>query len=265
MQPCQDDLLQRLATLEATVRHMQRRRREMRAVAGIAMLAVFTGLTLGAKGSSAPSGQSIVQAPFRIVGSGGQTLLSVTEAAPGSGTLEMKGAGGKAFTVGITAQGNAFARWDAATGTAYIGAPTGKDFGVRLYTAGGKSTAVALSETEHSAVVAVGLHGTEKLVMKTDNTVGRIGVLDDSGNKYLSDLTARASGGGDLEIANSSGQLVASMDANPANNEGRAVFTNAGGEPLAKIGAAGPHGEVLLAGPNKTVAVWEMALTGMMR
>ena len=55
------------------------------------------------------------------------------------------------------------------------------------------------------------------------------------------------------------------MDANPANNEGRAVFTNAGGQPLAKIGAAGEHGDVLLGGPNKAVAVWEMALTGMLR
>ena len=52
MQPSQDDLLDRLATLEATVRHMQRRRRDRRTVAGIATLAVLTGLTLWAQGSS---------------------------------------------------------------------------------------------------------------------------------------------------------------------------------------------------------------------
>ncbi len=261
MQPNETNLLDRLATLEATVRQMQRRRRDRRALAGVGMLAVLAGLTLWAQGSGGP----IVRAPFRIVGARGQTLLSVTEGAPGSGKLEMKGVGGKSFTVGITDQGDAFGRWDAATGSAYIGAPPSKDFGVRLYAAGGNTATVAMSENTQSAIVAVGLHGTAKLVMRADSTGGRIGVLDDAGQKYLSNLTTHGTGGGDLELANASGQVVAFMDANPANSEGRAVFTNAGGEPLAKIGAAGPHGEVLLNGPNKTVAVWEMALTGMMR
>ena len=260
MQPSQDDLLQRLATLEATLRHMQRRRRDGRTL-GIAVLAVLTGLTLWAQGSAG----NIVRAPFRIVGARGQTLLSVTEGAPGSGKLEMKGPGGKSFTVGITDQGDAFGRWDAATGSAYIGAPPGKDFGVRLYAAGGNTATVAMSESGQSAIVALGLHGTPKLVMRTDNASAIIGVLDDSGKKYLSNLTTHGNSGGDLELANASGQIVAFMDSNPNNNEGRAVFTSAGGEPLAKIGAAGPHGDVLLSGPNKTVAVWEMALTGMMR
>jgi hypothetical protein len=261
MQPSESNLLDRLATLEATVRQLQRRRRDRRALAALAMLAVLTGLTLGAQSSSGP----IVRAPFRIVGARGQTLLSVTEGAPGSGKLEMKGAGGKSFTVGITDQGDAFGRWDAATGSAYIGAPPSKDFGVRLYAAGGNTAMVGMSENTQSAIVAVGLHGTPKLVMRADSTGGRIGVLDDSGQKYLSNLTTHANSGGDLELANASGQIVALMDANPSNNEGRAVFASAGGEPLAKIGAAGAHGEVMLNGPNKTVAVWEMALTGMMR
>lgn len=260
-----NNLLDRLATLEATVRNMKRRQRESRTGAGIAMLAVLTGLTLGANGSSAPSGQSMVRAPFRIVGAGGQTLLSVTEVAPGSGKLEMKGAGGKSFTAGITDKGDAFGRWDAATGSAFIGAVPGKYFGVRLYEPGTNTPTVAISENPQGGFVAVGRPGVEKLVMKADNTTARIGVLDDSGQKYLSNLTTHAGGGGDLEIANAAGQVVAFMDANPNNSEGRAVFTNAGGEPLAKIGVAGPHGEVLLSGTNKTVAVWEMALTGMMR
>jgi hypothetical protein len=261
MQPSQDDLLERLATLEATLRSMQRRRRDRRAMAGIATLAVLAGLTLWAQGSPGP----VVRAPFRIVGARGQTLLSVTEGAPGSGKLEMKGAGGKSFTVGITDQGDAFGRWDAATGSAYIGAPPGKDFGVRLYAAGGNTATVAMSESGQSAIVAIGLHGTAKVVMRADSTAGRIGVLDDSGQKYLSNLTTHGNSGGDLELANASGQIVAFMDANPNNNEGRAAFANAGGEPLVRIGAAGPHGDVLLSGPNKTVPVWEMALTGMMR
>src|ERR1700722_385907 len=261
MQPNESNLLYRLPTLEATVRQLQRRRRDRRALAALAMLAVLTGLTLGAQSSSGP----IVRAPFRIVGARGQTLLSVTEGAPGSGKLEMKGAGGKSFTVGITDQGDAFGRWDAAKGPPYIGAPPSKELVVRLYAAGGNTATVGMSENTQSAIVAVGLHGTPKLVMRADSTGGRIGVLDNSGQKYLSNLTAHGNSGGDLELANASGQIVAFMDANPSNNQGRAVFANAGGEPLAKIGAAGPHGEVLLSGPNKAVAVWEMALTGMMR
>jgi hypothetical protein len=261
MQPSPDDLLNRLAALEATVRRLQRRRHDRRTTAAIAMLVVLTGLTLGAQSSTG----NIVRAPFRIVGARGQTLLSVTEGAPGSGKLEMKGPGGKSFTVGITDQGDAFGRWDAATGSAYVGAPSGKDFGVRLYAAGGNTTTVAMSESGQSAILALGLHGTPKVLMRADNATAIIGVLDDSGKKYLSNLTTHGNSGGDLELANASGQIVAFMDSNPNNNEGRAVFASAGGEPLAKIGAAGPHGDVLLSGPNKTVAVWEMALTGMMR
>src|ERR1700722_1586044 len=127
MQPSENNLLDRLATLEATVRQLQRRDRERRALAGVAVLAVLTGLTLGAESSSGP----IVRAPFRIVGAKGQTLLSGAEGTPGSGKLEMKCAGGKSFTVGITDQGDAFGRWDAATGSAYIGAPPSKDLVVR--------------------------------------------------------------------------------------------------------------------------------------
>jgi hypothetical protein len=122
-----------------------------------------------------------------------------------------------------------------------------------------------MSESGQSAIVALGLRGTPKVLMRADNTAAIIGVLDDSGKKYLSNLTTHGNSGGDLELANASGQIVAFMDSNPNNNEGRAVFASAGGEPLAKIGAAGPHGDVLLSGPNKAVAVWEMALTGMMR
>jgi hypothetical protein len=215
--------------------------------------------------AQAKAAASTVKAPFRIVGAGGQTLLSVTESAPGSGKLEMKGASGKAFTVGITDQGDAFGRWDASNGSAYIGSPAGKYFGVRLYAAGGTKTMVAMSESDHAAAVAIGLNGTTKVEMNVDSTGARVGVLDDAGQKYLSNLTAHGGSGGDLEIANGSGQIVAFMDANPTNSEGRAVFTNAGGQPLAKIGAAGPHGDVLLFGPDKSVPVWEMALTGMMR
>jgi hypothetical protein len=207
-----------------------------------------------------------VKAPFRIVGAEGQTLLTVTEGAPGSGKLVMKGVNGKAFTVGIAEHGDPYVRLDASDGSAYIGSPTGKNFGVRLFEPGTESSVAAMTETVGGgALIAVGIHGTSKVEMSVDNKGARVGVLDNSGQKYVSNLTTHGNGGGDLELANPSGQVVAFMDANPVNNGGRAAFTSAGGEPLAKIGGAGDHGDVLLGGSNKTVAVWEMALTGMLR
>jgi hypothetical protein len=216
--------------------------------------------------AQAKAAPSTVKAPFRIVGADAQTLLTVTEGAPGSGKLVMKGVNGKAFTVGIAEHGDPYVRLDASDGSAYIGSPTGKNFGVRLFEPGTENTVGAMTETVGGgALVAVGIHGTSKVEMRVDNKGARVGILDNSGQKYVSNLTTHGNGGGDLELANPSGQVVAFMDANPVNNEGRAVFTSAGGEPLAKIGAAGDHGDVLLGGSNKSVAVWEMALTGMLR
>ena len=123
-----------------------------------------------------------------------------------------------------------------------------------------------MSESGQSAIVALGLHGTPKVHHENrQHQRASLACSMTQVQKYLSNLTTHGNSGGDLELANASGQIVAFMDSNPNNNEGRAVFTSAGGEPLAKIGAAGPHGDVLLSGPNKTVPVWEMALTGMMR
>jgi hypothetical protein len=216
--------------------------------------------------AEAKSTPSTVKAPFRIVGAEGQTLLTVTEGAPGSGKLVMKGVNGKAFTVGIADQGDPYARLDASNGSAYIGSPAGKTFGVRLFARGTDTTVASMAEDGDHATIALGLHGTAKVAMTVGSDASSIGVLDDSGKRYLSNLTTHGvNGGGDLELANPSGQVVAFMDANPTNNEGRAAFTSAGGEPLAKIGGAGEHGDVLLGGSNKTVAVWEMALTGMLR
>jgi hypothetical protein len=261
MQTSQDDLLKRLAELEATVRQMQRSRRDRRRVAGAAAVVALAGLTVFAQGSSG----NIVRAPFRVVGAGGQTIFSVTEVSAGSGKLEMKGPGGKSFSAGLTDKGDAFGSWNGATGSAYIGAPPTKDFGVRISTAGGSNTVAAMTESSTSAFIGIGLHGVPKVAMEIDSKGSKLGVLNDTADKYLSNLTTHGSSGGDLELANSSGQIVAFMDANPNNNEGRAVFANAGGEALARIGAAGPHGDVVLSNPNKAIGVWEMALTGMLK
>ena len=146
-----------------------------------------------------------------------------------------------------------------------IGVPPGKtDFGIRLLAAGTNTSTAAMSENSQGALVAVGRAGVPKVEMVVSNGGTEIGILDDAGKLYTSALRDHGSRGGDLEIANGSGEVVATIDANPKNNEGRAVFTDSGGRPLAKIGAAGDHGDVLLGGPNKVVAVWEMGLTGMM-
>ena len=81
--------------------------------------------------------------------------------------------------------------------------------------------------------------------------------------KFISSLTSYEAGGGALQIANSSGQIVSLVDANPTNNQGRAVFTDAGGQPMAKIGAADSHGDVLLGGNGKGLDLWTHMLTGL--
>jgi hypothetical protein len=204
-----------------------------------------------------------VRAPFRIVGTGGQTILSVTESGTAAGKLEMKSTNGKSFTAGMTPEGIPFARWDATNGSVAIGAPPGKFFGVRVIPAGSDVSSVSLLTSNNIASVMVGRSGVPRLAMVDSDANLSIGILNSAG-QYLSRLTSKPSGGG-LEVANGTGQMVAILDSNPANNEGRASFYNASGTPLAKIGAAGDHGDVLLGGPNKTVAVWEMALTGMLR
>ena len=62
------------------------------------------------------TGPMTLRAPFRVVGTGGRTILSVTESAPGAGKLEMPGPGGKSFTAGVSAQGGAFGAGTPPTG-----------------------------------------------------------------------------------------------------------------------------------------------------
>jgi hypothetical protein len=256
------DLAHRVDWLESKLRQMQRRQRNQRIATTMVTVVVLACLTVWAQNTTGPI---TVRAPFRIVGSGGQTILSVTEAAPGAGKLEMRNSGGKSFTAGVDAQGGAFGRWDASNGSALIGVPPGKtDFGIRLMAAGTNTTTVALAENNQSSMVAVGRNGVAKLEMVVNTTESLMGVMDNAGKFYLSALRDHGTSAGALEIANASGQVVASMDSNPKTTEGRATFTDAGGRPLAKIGAAGDHGDVLLAGTNKGVALWEMGLTGML-
>ena len=172
--------------------------------------------------------------------------------------------GGKTFSAGISdSDGDAFARWNTANGAVLVGTPTGKDLGIRLYLADGKTPTVGITENaQGDAQVAVAQGGVSRIAMQVHGKSAKLGVFDGSGKNFSALLTTHEEGGGNLELANGSGQIVALMDANPTNSQGRAVFTDSGGTPLAKIGAAGSHGEVLLSGPNKALAVWEMMLTG---
>lgn len=88
-----------------------------------------------------------------------------------------------------------------------------------------------------------------------------IGILNDSG--IATTEITEENGGGDVRFANSGGLVTALVGNNPKNDEGHANFYSAAGNPMAEIGAAGNHGDVLLGSAGgKEVWVWEMTLTG---
>jgi hypothetical protein len=166
----------------------------------------------------------------------------------------------------VTKDGNgAQLQVDGSTGTAIIGAPSSKSFGLRLYPSGGTASPNAgiIEDGKDSVSIGVGQNGKWLASIEKKAGTGIIGVLDGAGQKYLSAITNYEGGGGALQISNSSGQIVSLVDANPTNNQGRAVFTDAGGEPMVKIGAAGSHGDVLLGGNGKGLDLWTHMLTGL--
>lgn len=171
--------------------------------------------------------------------------------------------GGASFSAGISLNdSDAYARVNSKSGySTLIGAPGGKGMGVRLYDIDGKTATAGMLEDSNGPLVGVLSKGKQIASLAVLGGLGYVGVTGDD-NKYLAALTSYPGGGGALQIANPAGQIVSLVDSNPATNTGRAVFTNSGGQPLAKIGAAGVHGDVLLGGPDKALAVWEMMLTG---
>lgn len=165
-----------------------------------------------------------VTAPFEVTDSKGVVIMSVegSELEKGNEAFGLKVAGLNGNYVQIGTNAAGFS-------------------GVRVYA----------SDSAKNATVAMGV--------RPDGS-GGVGVAGKNG--FIAQMTDNKSGGGELQLSNSSGQIVSVIGANPANNEGHAVFTDAGGAPLVKIGAAGTHGDVLLGGPDKALAVWEMTLTG---
>jgi hypothetical protein len=67
----------------------------------------------------------------------------------------------------------------------------------------------------------------------------------------------------EMDFYNSSGKVAAVIGANPENGEGHAIFKDAGGTTLARIGAAGTHGDVILEGDGNRIPVWEFTLVGV--
>ncbi len=180
--------------------------------------------------------------------------------------LQINNPGGvESFTAGISENDNdAFAQVKSKSGAiATIGSPHG-EFGVRLYGTDGKTpTAGMVEDGQGNARIGISKNNIWRVNMGIGGASGIVGILDGTGKKYLSALTNYPGGGGSLQIANPSGQIVSLVDANPVNNEGRAVFTDNGGQPLAKIGAAGPHGDVQLFGVGKGLDLWIKGLTGL--
>ncbi len=180
-----------------------------------------------------------VMAPFHVVDEKGQLIFSVDSFQDG---------------VAVHGKDNSSARM----GPNKTGA-----MGFRIYAPG---SAVASAGTDllpnGAGDMFVGTPGKALAVMTVAGGVGDLAILGTSG-RSLSDLTIYPSGGGVLKLANASGQIVSMMDANPANSEGRAVFTDAGGSPLTKIGVAGNHGDVQIFGAGKGLDLWSHMLTGL--
>lgn len=171
-------------------------------------------------------------------------------------TLEMESSSGNQYlTSGIGDGGDAFMRVSGKGGSALLGAPPGKDFGLRLYK-GASATADMLEDAQGNASIGIAKNNIMRVNMAVGGASGIVGVLDGAGKNYLSALTNYPGGGGSLQVANQSGQIVSLVDANPVNNEGRAVFTDNSGQPLAKIGVLAQHGDVQLFGLGKGLDVW---------
>lgn len=177
--------------------------------------------------------------------------------------LMLLGSGDNIFAAGMSDDdSSAYAEIESATGSAYIGAE--KDFGVRIYGADGKTaTAGMVEDAQGNASVQLAQKGVPRVSLAVGGASGIVGVLDGTGKKFLAALTNYPGGGGALQVAAPSGQIVAQVDANPVNNLGRAVFTDGGGNPLAKIGAAGSHGDVLLSGNGKAFQLWAKMIAGL--
>jgi hypothetical protein len=194
---------------------------------------------------------------------GSQVMVGNLTTTTNGATLTLQDSEGQSFESGIGGtDGNAFASVTSKKGVAFLGSPNGKDFGVRLYAPDGSTpTAGLVEDGGGNASMGIG-KGQYRVKLQSSDTVGTMGVLGNDGQTFVSALTNYAGGGGALQVANGSGQIVSLVDSNPTTTEGRAVFTDSGGQPLAKIGVAGSHGEVLLFGGSKAVAVWEFMLTG---
>ncbi len=244
-----------------------------------------------ARPASTPATAATLKAPFRVVDQAGRPIFTVESLQEGvrvygadhssvgigstaqnSGlliqALGADGAGAAGIRVyspnsgtpvaGMSAASGAGRLWaNSGQGSALIGAPAAGPFGVRVYGADAKTAVAGLvADAQGNGSLSVNQGGKARISLGVRNGSGFVGVLDDAGQTYLAVLTNHSGGGGAVQLANPSGQIVAFMDANPTNNQGRAAFTDSGGQPLVRIGAAGSHGDVLIGGADKVFDLW---------
>jgi len=86
---------------------------------------------------------------------------------------------------------------------------------------------------------------------------GRVGITD---GKYWLGAIKGNGDGAELYVANSTGQKIAGMLADPGSKGGQVLVYDSGGTPLGKMSIQGNHGDVQLNSGDKQVDVWKFLL-----
>jgi hypothetical protein len=86
---------------------------------------------------------------------------------------------------------------------------------------------------------------------------GAVGAND--GKRWAAALTTNDNGG-EMYVANSTGQKVGGITTDPGSNTGQVLLYDSGGTPLVTVGVQGNHGDVLLNSSDKTLDMWKYML-----
>jgi len=163
-------------------------------------------------------------------------LLSVNPGGKGA-KLQLNDTSGTAgFTAGISLAGEGFAKAVSKAGAAVsIGTYLDGPFGVRIESQdGGPPSAGMFVGSDKNGTVYAGAPGKIRTLMNTDGGQGYMAVVNDAGVSVV-ELTNTAIGGS-IRAALPGGQTVAEVEAFAEGGHG--IFTNNGGKPLIKLGAA---------------------------
>jgi BMFP domain-containing protein YqiC len=131
--------------------------------------------------------------------------------------------------------------------------------GMKVYAPNGGYVQVGPGVAGWSAVRVFSAPGNLQVMMGLETaTLPGMSIMSTGGKDYVH--ISEAGDNGEVDLSNSSGQVVAIIGANPTNGEGHADFMDTAGVPLAVMGAAGDHGDVVLYGQGgKRIPVWEFA------